>query len=311
MKVSKRTSWTNAVRQPHYPGSSSRASGNSFQSSRCFLSILVIGVLVLSGCLDFGPVKDFAALSKQVSSGYSGIIDDMYQSCLRSAEFDPPKNGDTPETHCLEWKEVQPGLLHAESVLQDYLVAIGKLAGDQSISYDKNVDSLKKEIDGVKLSGKPVFDSKQVDAITGLAGFLLKAATDGYRRRQLERSFSAQNENVKTLTATLKDIVGHDYEKRLENEETAIKAFQIRIERAPDQSLAAEIGRRQVQEHLWDIEKKKKAAESYVQTLDLIAKGHQQLFEHKKDLGSKELSKLLWDDASEMVPLIQNMQKAF
>lgn len=275
------------------------------------LSLLVSALFVLAGCVDFGPVKEYAALSKQASTGYAGIVEDMYQSCLRSAEFDPPASGETPEKHCVDWKEVQPGLLHAESALQDYLVAVGKLAGDDTISYDKNLDSLKKEVDGIKFSGKSVFDSKQVDAITGLAGFLLKAATDGYRRRELERTFSTQNENIQTVTAALKDIVGHDYKKRLENEETAIEAFQVRLQRASDQSLAVEIGKRQVQDHLWDIEKKREAADDYVKTLDLIAKGHQQLFEHKKDLGSKALSKLLSDDASEMASLIRNIQKAF
>ena len=284
---------------------------HSSPHSKQILRVLFVALFVLSGCVDFGPVKDYAALSKRASAGYSGIVEDMYHSCLRAAEFDPPDNKDTPEKHCVEWKAVQPGLLKAESTMQAYLVSLGKLAGNETISYDKNLDSLKKEVEGVKLSGKSVFDSKQVDAITGLAGFLLKAVTDGYRRRELERTISAQNENVQTLTAALRDIVGHDYEKRLENEEIAIKAFQVRLQRASDQSLAVEIGNRQVQDHLWDIERKKKAADDYVKALDLIAKGHQQLFEHKKDLGSKALSKLLSDDASELVSLIQNIQKAF
>lgn len=277
-----------------------------------FLSVLVVALLGLSSCVDFGAVKDYAALSKQASAEYSGIVQDMYQSCRRSAEFDPPENKETPEEHCAEWKEIQPGLLQAESTLQDYLVALGKLAGDETISYDKNLDSLKQAVDGVKLSGKPVFESKQVDAVTGIAGFLLKAATDGYRRRELERTFTAQNENVKTVTAKLKQIVGHDYEGRLTNEGNAIDAFvRGRLPRAPNEVLAGEIGRREAQDRLWDIEKKKEAADSYVKTLDLIAKGHQQLYDHKKDVGSKELSKLLRDDVSEMIPLIQSMQKAF
>lgn len=278
---------------------------------RRFLIFLILALLGLSSCVDFGAVKDYAALSKQASAGYSGIVQDMYQSCLRSAEFDPPPNGETPEKHCVEWKEVQPGLLHAESTLQDYLVALGKLAGNETISYDKPLDSLKKEVEGCKRSGKAVFDSKQVDAVTGLAGFLLKAATDSYRRRELERAFAAQNENVRTVTAALKEIVAHDYEERLANEEIAIDAFRVRLQRATNEVLAGEIGRREAQARSTEIAKKKEAAESYVKTLDLIAKGHEQLYQHKKDLGSKELAKLLKEDVSEMVPLIQNMQKAF
>lgn len=284
---------------------------HSSATTKRFLSFLVVAPLILAGCVDFGPVKDYAALSNRASTEYSGIVEDMYQSCLRSAEFDPPDNKDTPEKHCLEWREAKAGLLKAGSTLQDYLVAIGKLAGNENISYDKNVDALKNAVDGVKLSGKSVFDSKQVDAITGLAGFLLKVSTDGYRRRELALTVSAQNENVQALTAALKVIVAHDYEARLENEKNTIEAFQVRLLRASDQSLAVEIGKRQAQDHLWDMERKKKAANDYVKALDLIAKGHQQLFEHKKDLGSKVLLKLLADDASEMISLIQDTQKAF
>jgi hypothetical protein len=278
---------------------------------RRFLGPLIVALLGLSSCIDFGPVREYAALSKQASTGYFEIVQDLYQSCLRSAEFDSPADGGTPEAHCAEWKKVQPGLLKAESTLQDYLVAIGKLAGDETVSYDENLDSLRQALENTTLSGKAVFDSKQVDAATGIAGFMLKAATDAYRRRELERAFSSQNENVKTVTAALKEIVGHDYEKRLENEETAITAFQVRVQRASDQSLAAEIGRREAQEHLWDIAKKREAADSYVKTLDLIAKGHQQLYEHKKELSSKDLAKSLADDVSKMIPLIQSIQKAF
>jgi len=280
-------------------------------SSKLLLSILVIALFALSACLDFGPVREYAALSRQASAGYSGIVEDMYQSCLRSAEYDPPSNGDTPETHCAQWKAVQPGLLHAESTLQDYLVALGKLAGDDKVSYDKNVDALKKECESLTVSGKPVFDSTQVDAVAGLAGFLLKAATDGYRRRELDRAITAQNDNLKMVTGALKGIVGHDYETRLENEEIAVEAFQVRLQRAPEQSLAVEIGRREARRRLLDIETKKEAAGSYIKTLDLIAKGHQELFEHKKDMGSKAVAKLLWDNTSEMVPLIHSMHKAF
>jgi hypothetical protein len=282
--------------------------------SKRLVVILVVLLFALSGCVDLTAVQKYAALSKQASVGYAGIVEDMYQSCLRSAGYDPPSNGDTPEKHCAEWKALQPGLLHAESTLQDYLVALGKLAGDDKVSYDKDVESLKKEIEGVKLSGKSVFDSKQVDAVTGLAGFLLKAATEGYRRRELERTFTAQNENVKTVTTALKEIVGHYYKTRLDNEENAVGAFQERLnraKRASSEPLAVEIGGREEQDGLWNIAKKREAADSYVKTLDLIAKGHQQLFDHKKDLGSKDLSKLLWDDASEMIPLIHSVQQAF
>ena len=280
-------------------------------SSKLLLGVLAVMLFGLSACLDLGPVKEFAALSKQASAGYAGIVEDMYQSCLRSAEYDPPTNGDTPEAHCTEWKAVQPGLLHAESTLQDYLVALGKLAGNDKISYDKNVDALRKECEAAKVSGKAVFNSTQVDAFTGVGGFLLKAATDGYRMRELGRTIAAQNENVKTITAALKDVVGHDYETRLENEQIAIEAFQVRIERAQDQSLAVEMGKREARHRLLDIAQKHEAADSYVKTLDLIAKGHQQLFDYQKNLGAKGLAKSLWDDVMDMVPLVHKTQKVF
>jgi hypothetical protein len=281
---------------------------------RGILRVLLVCLLTLSGCVDFGAVKDFAALSRQASTGYAAIVDDMYRSCLRSAEFDPPDNGDTPEKHCADWKDAQPGLVHAESVLQDYLVAVGKLAGDEIISYDRSLAPLRQQLDSVKLSGKSVFDSTQVDAITGLGEFLLKAATDGYRRRQLERTFTGQNKNIQTVTLALKNIVGHDYEERLDNETIAVQAFQARVRRAfagGKESLAIEMGTRQVQEHLWDIDRKKQAAASYLKTLDLIAKGHQELFDHRKSLGSKNLAKLLWDDTSQLLPFVQSIQRAF
>jgi hypothetical protein len=67
------------------------------------LSLVIVAPLILSGCADFSPVKEHAALSKLASAEYSGIVEDMYQSCFCSAEFDVPDNKDTPEKHCIEW----------------------------------------------------------------------------------------------------------------------------------------------------------------------------------------------------------------
>src|SRR5947199_695662 len=86
-------------------------------------------------------------------------------------------------------------------------------------------------LEDTSLSGKPLFDTKQVDAFTGLSGFLLKAATDGYWRRQLGRAISEQNGNVQRVTEALATIVAHDYEGRLTNEETALDALRNRLER--------------------------------------------------------------------------------
>jgi len=40
---------------------------HSSAPTRRLLSLLVVALFVLSGCVDFGPVKDYAALSKPVT----------------------------------------------------------------------------------------------------------------------------------------------------------------------------------------------------------------------------------------------------
>lgn len=294
--------------------SGAAASVSSKARAAALLGALLLSLAALPGCVNLGAVRDFAGLSEQASQGFRSIVDDMYQSCLRSAEFDPPASGETPEAHCAGWKALQPGLLHADAVLAQYMLTLGKLASDEAASYDKNADALKGALESTTLSGKPLFDTKQVDAFTGLASFLLKAATDGYRRRQLASAVSEQNGNVQRVTEALATIVAHDYAGRLTNEETALDAFRNRLERPSSQKqepLAVEMGERQVQESLRELAKRREAAGSYLKVVNLIAKGHGELYEHQKDLGSKDLMKLLWNDAAELAPLIQKIQKAF
>lgn len=282
-------------------------------SGPALLGTLLLILGTLPGCVNLGAVADFAKLSQRASQGFRGIVEDMYQSCVRSAEFDAPANDETPEAYCAPWKDVQPGLLHAGAVLEEYMLTLGKLADNQVVSYGENVDALKRALTNTSLSGKPVFNPNQVEAYTGLAGFLLKAATDGYRRRQLERAIAEQNDNVQRVTEALASVVAHDYEVRLTNEETAVNAFRNRLERPSSKKqepLAAEIGEREARARLREIAREREAAESYLKILSLIAKGHRQLYEHRKDLASKELMKLLWNDAAELGPLIPKIQKA-
>lgn len=267
------------------------------------LAAVVLALTSLSGCINFGSVKDFAAVSQESAKGFSAIVDDMYGSCMRAATYDPDI-----ATKCAELKQLQPRLLTAHAVLEQYMGAMGKLAGDQVVSYDENLGALESQVNAIKL-----FKKEQASAVTGLAKFLAKIATDGYRRKKLTEVIQATNGDIQVITDAFKNIVGADYARILQNEEITTRSFYMteihtHKEKEP---LAAELAERILKERIAEIQKRKDAAVSYIKIMETISRGHQELFEHRKDLGSKELMKLMWDYARTLAPLVKDMKKAF
>jgi hypothetical protein len=83
---------------------------------------------------------------------------------------------------------------------------LGRLAADEAVTYDKEIERLGREGKGAKF-----IDAKEEAAFTSVASLILTAATDAWRQSQLKAFVRASNAHIKTVIGGLKQVVDEGF----------------------------------------------------------------------------------------------------
>jgi hypothetical protein len=202
--------------------------------------ILLLISLSLAGCAANLPgIREFSQSTVATSSSFDDITDDMPESCYRRVEFsfmqmeqtytiDEP----TPErlyndylSDCNELKNSLVGVYDANDVLMGYAVAIGKLASDDVVTFDKEIATLENNMRKVVIYDNKPFDDPKVIAISSIAKLLFTITTEGYRQKKLKDAIEMANPHVKKTVDGLIKVVDI-YKVELDSETNTIKEFQ-------------------------------------------------------------------------------------
>jgi len=308
-------------------------------------------VLVLSfalsstACVDLSAIQKFTESASDVGKRFPNLAKDLSASCkrqhvyqaLRKAQFRPerlvkithPDKGSEDEaalnSACKGFSEQEQRLIEANAVLIGYLKTMGDLAADDLTAHDKELDGL-----GKSFTNGNIFNDPEVTAVKGLVGFLLKAATEGYRRKQLKKALEEQNDNIQLVTAGLRRIVAERYVQQLENERDQLRSYygsSISDYNVYMAKVAQNAGAKpgdMVQDplpiiqvkRLWDDEENTlaariEAANAYAKALDNIAQGHQKLYDSRNDLSSKTVLATALAYGKTIQSLVEDFRKAF
>jgi hypothetical protein len=312
------------------------------------LFLILSLALASSACIDLSAISKFAASATEIGKRFPNLANDLGASCRRQYtyqsveqnQFQPdrlaaithPEDG-TPEMKYLEercqvYTEQQKRLIEANAVLVDYLKTMGALAADDLTAYDKSIEGL-----GSSFTKANIFNEGEVKAVQKLVGFLLKAATEGYRRKKLKSALEDQNGNIQTLTRALRNVVVQNYVLQLRNERGQLRSYystsilryrdymrQLAAHTAKDGSTPGDAVQDPLPiiqvKRLWDdedteIAKKIAAAEAYGKALDTIAEGHQKLYDERNKLDSKALMRTALTYAQTIQSLVEDFRKAF
>jgi hypothetical protein len=268
---------------------------------------LCVLTALLVGCVDFTEVGKFADISKSASSSLPALVADIHGTCERRAAFAPSaKQAETLET-CKKLAISEPGILKAQQVLLDYMAALKSLAGDQSVTYGKELDSSPDDLSKSRL------DSKQVSAVAGLAKKLADAALNGYRRKELANLIGSTNDDVQVVTGALRTIIDTDYKRELSQErEGAQEYYQSALKKyQTNEPLAAIAVRRDLQLIDTSMTGKEQAADAYGKIMEDIATGHQKLYESRGKWTTRSLIKDVGPIVKDLYESTQKVAKAF
>ncbi|MEJ2719827.1 MAG: hypothetical protein P8181_01620 [bacterium] len=260
------------------------------------LSIVVVSAA--AGCVDTSAVKRFAAASAEAGEEFDTVANDLPALCNRQQRYlalaDSQITMDSirqrSEEGCGEYTALASRLTGANKILVAYLKALGRLADDKLVVYDKRIDGFADALDDADM-----FDSEKIEAVRGLATIITNAAAGQWRRKQMKTAIEEANPDVQTLTAALGNVIEMDYARLLDVEREAAKHYylgQIR-EHGQAEPLTVTLVLDRWKEEDAAVGERASAAAAAVKILDRVARGHQKLYDNRDDLNSSQVRELL------------------
>jgi len=278
--------------------------------------VLVLACLLAAGCTDPPAVKRFAAASASAGDRFPEISKDIKESCARREEYRLVGRWDadldslervTAGT-CAPYGRTVSRLNKSHAVLMEYIKALGSLSAGELVSYDKALGDF-----GDALGDIAPDEAKHIAAAEGISSVLAEAAAGKWRRKELGTAIGNANADVQTLAGALCESIEKDYARLLDAESEAARKFYmsvIREHRADEPLTAILLYDRWIGEKK-KIDARRETARGYVKVLKKIARGHQDLYDHRDDLTSKDVRKLVLEHAAAIEDLTAGLARVF
>lgn len=262
------------------------------------LIVIVLTSMSFSGCTNLKSVIEFSKLAQKSTASFPAIAADIPDSCKRRQVYE---NGD-----CDLQLIAKERVLSLHKIMIGYIEVLGTLADDNLVVADAEFDSLKDSVGNIQ-----GLNENQINAASGLAKYVFKLMAGHYQNKKIREIISENNESFQTIVTLLKIDVG-DYKDILADEKAAIKNYyETGIKKNGNETLAIMLAKDTWINKVNAIKPKIDAIKAYTKVLDNISKGHQDLYDGKDDLSSKELLKKIYKQGIEFKKLIGEISKVF
>ncbi len=133
---------------------------NSIKIPKIF-SMLPLALLIGSCGANFENIEKFSLTSAMIEDSSEKMAKDIYQSCIRRAKYSTDKlfpqsvgipEIEAEEKECNKYQEATEVVKDVNSVLIGYMVALGKLASDDTVSFEKNLAALEASLNNLNLT---------------------------------------------------------------------------------------------------------------------------------------------------------------
>ena len=187
------------------------------------LSLIPI-CLSFSGCKrdDLDTAEKFGLMSPSFQDATSNLSNDIYNSCIRKIKFYPL---DTAKARDLQTTEINncetlnsPAAKKtqmATQVLSDYMIAIGELASQDTVNFNKSLNEIKDALSNLKIpqaQGEPTtLNSSDVQAGINIVGLLLNWGKQVYQRENLKKAIVCTDEPFQQYSNSLIKIFQNGY----------------------------------------------------------------------------------------------------
>jgi hypothetical protein len=283
---------------------------------RAVVAAGLVACLLTAGCADPPAIKRFAAASASAGEKFPEIAKDIKDSCARREEYrllggwdaDLDSLDRVSAGTCRASAPTVSRLSKTHAVLMGYIKALGSLSAGETVKYEKPLGEL-----GDALGDVSPEEAKSITAAEGIAGVLAEAVAGKWRRKELGAVIGSANADVQTLAAAICEILDRDYSRLLDDETEAARKFYmtlIREHREAEPLTAILFYDRWIGERK-GIEARRTTARNYVKLMNKIARGHQDLYDHRGELKSKDVRKLVLEHATAIEDLTAGLDRVF
>jgi hypothetical protein len=250
-------------------------------------------LLLLAGCADLGPIREYADISAR-SAAYTALVDDYAGFPERQKKYAPPAEDARLDGIAAERALQRDVLLRRHAVIADYLDALGQLASDQPIRHGGETSPAGNDADAASFM--------DIDRI------LFKAATDGWRRDQLEELIGESNSHFQTAVGALQKIVREGFGGDADDETVAARKYYDTVLRQATDPAGIAALEEWRETRLSEIDRRRQAIDAYADLLGKIAEGHQTLYDRRGDLAADDLLAQMRRDARDLALLLDRVR---
>ena len=308
------------------------------KSSFLLLAPLLLTLGACDSREDLIKVQKFSQLADQAAvKAFPSLASDFYQSCLRTAHYQPllPDSSERkvvdsrlkdieecsdPFKADKDLQSLTPKLIAANNVLAAYMTGLGKLASDEVVDYSPELEGLEAQLGQLPGLEK---QTELVEGSLGIANLLFRAATDGYRREQLQEIIVSSDPYIQEFAEGMKQIFADEYIGFwLRNEESKVDNYYALYQQnllnnqTPGDSPTLTVALLQL-DNQWQkarerVAEKKSLGQSYIGLIDTIASNHQSLskmYGAGQEPSPETLSKVLDENTQALEIFVKEFEK--
>ena len=239
--------------------------------------------LIASGCANLTAVREFASTSSDAAQ-YSQLVVAYVDTPSRMKRYEPATQRATLDRQVAERKAQQERLLLRQKLIQEYMDALGQLAGDELTIYDKELDAL-----GNAAKTAKFVDQGEATAFAAVSKVLVLAVTDRWRQGKLVSLIEQTDAPFQVVVAALVKVVEQEFAADSANEREALNKYYTGLEgQGRDAAGLASLAEwRELREG--QIKGHEIAIRNYAVVLKTIGAGHRKLYESRHQLSRPEV----------------------
>lgn len=259
------------IQETTYTGKDETMKPKTLDRRCCWAVVAGLIVTLVCGCANLSAIREFADISASTAE-HTQLTKEYVQWPQTQKRYQPTSEYDKLDHMTAQRTLQEKTLLPRHALIGEYMDALGQLAADEVVMYNKEVDALGKAAKEAKFA-----DEKEEAAFNAVAKLLLTAATDAWRQAKLKAFVRTSNSDIKTVIAGLRQIVNEGFLGDLEVETEAVrKYYQTIILDSSDKAGIAALNEWR-EAKLESIAKRRKAIETYSISLQKISDAHQKL----------------------------------
>lgn len=238
---------------------------------------LAVGLLT-AACTDLSAVRDFATLSAETGA-YRGVVQTFAEHPARMVRY-RPQLAPVFEANRAAREAEREGLIALQETLTAYMSSLGKLAADETITFQTAPLAQAAAKAGA-------IAPETVAPVSAVADLLLRAAAGAWRQREVVAIIDGANAPLQVIVAALKRTVGAVADEEAA-ERTGIEQFYGTLERRSSDPAARQAMREWREVRDGDVIAQRSSREAFLKAIDAIGRGHQVLYDNRNQLSLAE-----------------------